>query len=104
MSFIDRILASDGTKLSPHLVGSLFWSLHRGKVTRARMIAELGLEGDDLTELDIIIDHYLAIDEGDPFLTALAKSEFAQDVREVPILVESGVLTTNADIRNYLGV
>lgn len=97
MGFIDRILADDDTKLDPHLLGAAFWSLHRGKITRAQTIARLGLLSADEAELDLVIAEHDS-------LNAQQQPLYALDVTQLPILVEGGEITTNAQAKAYLNI
>ena len=97
MSFIDRILVKNQNQLDPHLVGAAFWALHRGKITRAQMISHLDLQPDDEAELDLIITEHDS-------RSTQQRPLFALDVMSVPILIEAGELTTNAQVRSYLGL
>ncbi len=97
MGFIDRILADDDTKLDPHLLGAAFWSLHRGKITRAQTIARLGLLSADEAELDLVIAEHDS-------LSTQQQPLYALDVTQLPILVEGGEITTNAQAKAYLNI
>ena len=97
MGFIDRILANDDTKLDPHLLGAAFWSLHRGKLTRAQMIARLNLLAADEAELDLVIAKHNS-------LNSQQRPLYALDVMQLPILIEGGEITTNAQAKAYLNI
>lgn len=76
MGLYERWTASgeDPSKIRIHPFGTALREAARGAITREQLIAGFGLAGDDVTELDAIIDKYVGLTtqgEKDRFIVLL---------------------------------
>lgn len=67
MALIDRLLASDNTKIHVHPFMSAMGEWERGKMTRQEVIDAFGLLAGDLTELDALNAKVRSVQDAYPF-------------------------------------
>lgn len=95
MGLYQRITAQDATKVSVHRLGA------GGGITRAALISALGLEGNDVTQLDALIATYQALPQSN-VAQALLKAAFLGRMEDIFLLCETGDYT-EAQARGRLG-
>lgn len=101
MGLYQRITAQDATKVSVHRLGAGLRELAGGGITRAALISALGLEGNDVTQLDALIATYQALPQSN-VAQALLKAAFLGRMEDIFLLCETGDYT-EAQARGRLG-
>ena len=98
MALIDRLAGLGDPETTVKLSVNAFWALlyemAKGKVTKTQIENYFGLDADEKTELQWLIDKYNA----QP--TATAKAKFIELIRVILIMAEANApgYTTNAEI------
>ena len=102
MGLYQRITAADGGKIPVHRLGAALREYAAGGVTRANLIAALGLAGDDVTDLDALAATYTAMPSNN-LANALAKANWLHRMEDVFLLCETGDYT-EAQAKARLGI
>lgn len=101
MALIDRLARddpqpADGKHLSNHAFAAATWFWGKGELTRAQVIAGLGLTADDEAQLDQLATFYQG-------LTNALKAEFFSRVESAGVLLEQGLIS-RAKYKTLLGM
>ena len=104
MALIDRLLASDGTKLPIHQVLAYIREVRLGKITRNTVVTALGLTTEDITELQALFDRMTSI------IPPLTAQLTAQEIIDVLMIAErqhrfpNAIYKTAVDVRVRFGL
>ncbi len=85
MTLIDRLTASDDTKIGAHGFSAALFLLAKGKLTRAQIVASYTLSTEDEVQLDLVIAQAQVATDGSLL--------YAKQVEAVAILAEEGRVT-----------